>query len=160
RLLHEIADALGKAHRAGIVHRDVKPENVHLADGHALVADFGVAKAVSDAGSRGNLTSSGMAVGTPAYMSPEQAAGDPNVDSPADLYALGVAAYEMLTGRPPFATGTPQQILAAQVTTPPEPILAHRAGLPPVLADLVMRLLAKHPADRPQTAEQLFPTLE
>jgi eukaryotic-like serine/threonine-protein kinase len=160
RLLREIADALAKAHRAGIVHRDVKPENVMLADGHALVTDFGVAKALSEAGTDGNLTTAGMAVGTPAYMSPEQAAGDPHVDHRADLYALGVVAYEMLTGEPPFTGTTPQQVLAAQVTTPAEPIERHRAGLPAPLADLVMRLLAKHPADRPQTAEQVLATLE
>jgi eukaryotic-like serine/threonine-protein kinase len=160
RLLGEVADALAKAHRAGIVHRDIKPENIMLTDGHALVADFGVAKAVSEAGTRGNLTSQGMAVGTPAYMAPEQAAGDPHVDRRADLYALGIIAYEMLTGRPPFTGNTPQQVLAAQVTTPPEPVTKYRAGLPPALADLVMRLLSKHPADRPQSAEQLLPTLE
>jgi eukaryotic-like serine/threonine-protein kinase len=160
RLLHEVADALAKAHRAGIVHRDVKPENVLLADGHALVTDFGVAKAVSEAGGEGTLTMAGMAVGTPTYMAPEQAAGDPHVDHRADLYAFGVVAYEMLTGRPPFTGVTPQQVLAAQVTTPPEPVTRYRAGLPAPLADLVMRCLAKHPADRPQTAEQLLPTLE
>jgi len=159
RLLREIVDALAKAHRAGIVHRDIKPENVLLADGHAQVTDFGVAKAVSEAGGDGTLTMAGMAVGTPAYMAPEQAAGDPHVDQRADLYAVGVVAYEMLSGRPPFTGATPQQVLAAQVTTPPEPVTKHRS-LPAPLADLVMRLLAKHPADRPQTAEQLIPVLD
>ncbi len=130
-----------------------------LADGHAQVTDFGVAKAVSEAGGDGTLTMAGMAVGTPAYMAPEQAAGDPHVDQRADLYAVGVVAYEMLSGRPPFTGATPQQVLAAQVTTPPEPVTKHRA-LPAPLADLVMRLLAKHPADRPQTAEQLIPVLD
>ncbi|MGE5686802.1 MAG: protein kinase domain-containing protein [Gemmatimonadota bacterium] len=159
RLLREIVDALAKAHRAGIVHRDIKPENVLLADGHAQVTDFGVAKAVSEAGGDGTLTMAGMAVGTPAYMAPEQAAGDPHVDQRADLYAVGVVAYEMLAGRPPFTGATPQQVLAAQVTTPPDPVTKHRS-LPAPLADLVMRLLAKHPADRPQTAEQLIPVLD
>jgi serine/threonine-protein kinase len=159
RLLREIVDALAKAHRAGIVHRDIKPENVLLADGHAQVTDFGVAKAVSEAGGDRTLTMAGMAVGTPAYMAPEQAAGDPHVDHRADLYAVGVVAYEMLTGRPPFTGATPQQVLAAHVTTPPEPVTKHRS-LPAPLADLVMRCLAKHPADRPQTAEQLMPVLD
>jgi serine/threonine-protein kinase len=159
RLLREIADALAKAHREGIVHRDIKPENVLLADGHALVADFGVAKGLSAAGSEGTLTRVGMTVGTPAYMAPEQAAGDPDVDQRADLYALGVMGYEMLTGRPPFTGTTPQQILAAQITLAPEPVASHRS-LPAPLADLVMRLLAKNPTDRPQTAEQLIPVLD
>ncbi|MGE5231559.1 MAG: serine/threonine-protein kinase, partial [Deltaproteobacteria bacterium] len=125
RLLREIVDALAKAHRVGVIHRDIKPENVLLADGHALVTDFGVAKAVSDAGGDGTLTMAGMAVGTPAYMAPEQAAGDPHVDQRADLYAVGVVAYEMLTGRPPFTGATPQQVLAAHVTTPPDPVAKH-----------------------------------
>jgi TolB-like protein/Tfp pilus assembly protein PilF/tRNA A-37 threonylcarbamoyl transferase component Bud32 len=159
RLLREIADALAKAHREGIVHRDIKPENVLLADGHALVADFGVAKGLSAAGSEGTLTTVGTTVGTPAYMAPEQAAGDPEVDQRADLYALGVVGYEMLAGRPPFTGTTPQQILAAQITMQPEPLGKHRS-LPAPLADLVMRLLAKSPGDRPQTAEQLLPVLD
>ena len=113
RLLGEIAGALAKAHHAGVIHRDIKPENILLADGHALITDFGVARAVSAAGSTG-MTTLGMAVGTPAYMSPEQAAADPQLDHRADIYALGLVAYEMLSGRTTFTGGTPQQVLAAQ----------------------------------------------
>ena len=160
RLLREIADALARAHRAGIVHRDIKPANILLSDGHALVMDFGVARAVSDVARESTITQAGMAVGTPAYMAPEQAAGDSHVDARADLYSLGVVAYEMLTGRPPFTGSTTQQILAAQVTATPEAVTLRRSTVPPALAELVMRSLAKHPADRPQTADELIPVFE
>ena len=116
RLTAEIADALAKAHKAGVVHRDIKPENILLADGHALVMDFGVAKAVSDATGRQGLTSAGMSLGTPAYMAPEQVAADPRIDHRADLYALGLVAYEMLVGGSPYAATTPQQQMAAHLT--------------------------------------------
>ena len=118
----EIADALAKAHKAGVVHRDIKPENILLADGHALVMDFGVAKAVSDATGRQGLTSAGMSLGTPAYMAPEQVAADPRIDHRADLYALGLVAYEMLVGGSPYAATTPQQQMAAHLTQEPAPI--------------------------------------
>jgi eukaryotic-like serine/threonine-protein kinase len=157
RLLTEVADALAKAHKAGIVHRDIKPENILLADGHALVADFGIARQAATTG--GGLTTVGMALGTPAYMSPEQAAADPNVDHRADLYALGAVGYEMLTGGPPFRADTPQQLIAAQVTRVPEQVTRHRADIPPWLADLVMRCLAKLPGDRPQSAAEVATTL-
>jgi serine/threonine-protein kinase len=160
RLLREVVDAVAKAHRAGIVHRDIKPENILLADGHALVTDFGIAKAVSAAAERTALTTAGMAVGTPAYMAPEQAAADPQVDHRADLYAMGIVGYEMLTGRPPFTGTTAQQVLAAQLTTPAEPVTKYRATIPAPLAELVMRCLAKHPADRPRSAEALLPVLD
>jgi serine/threonine-protein kinase len=158
RLLGEIAGALAKAHHAGVVHRDIKPENILLSDGHALVTDFGVARAVSAAGSSG-MTTLGMAVGTPAYMSPEQAAADPNLDHRADIYALGLLAYEMLSGRTTFAGGTPQQVLAAQITRDPEPIELHRPETPEALADLVMQCLRKEPAERPQSMDAMLPVL-
>jgi serine/threonine-protein kinase len=102
RILKDVADALAYAHDEGVVHRDIKPDNVLLSGNHAVVTDFGVAKAVSASTGESSLTSLGVALGTPAYMAPEQAAADPNVDHRADLYALGALAYEMLTARPPF----------------------------------------------------------
>jgi serine/threonine-protein kinase len=158
RLLGEIAGALAKAHHAGVVHRDIKPENILLADGHALVTDFGVARAVSAAGSTG-VTTVGMSVGTPAYMSPEQAAADPHLDHRADIYALGLVAWEMLSGRTTFSGGTPQQVLAAQITRDPESIEQHRPETPEPLAALVMQCLRKEPAQRPQTMDALMPVL-
>ncbi|MGH7702367.1 MAG: serine/threonine-protein kinase, partial [Gemmatimonadales bacterium] len=131
RILREVVDALSYAHRNGVVHRDIKPDNVLLAEGHAVVTDFGVAKAVSASSGKSSLTSLGVALGTPAYMAPEQAAADPHVDHRADIYALGALAYEMLTGRPPFIGTSPQAVLAAQVTQAPEPLAQHRAAVPP-----------------------------
>src|SRR5438309_4534701 len=160
RILRDVCDALAYAHGHGIVHRDVKPDNVLLSGKHALVTDFGVAKAVSNSSGAATLTSLGMALGTPAYMAPEQAAGDPNVDHRADLYAVGALGYELLAGRPPFSGMSPQGTLAAQVTASPDPVTQHRATVPPALAALIMRCLAKHPADRPQSAEELVGQLE
>ena len=122
RILREIVDALSYAHRNGVVHRDIKPDNVLLSDGHAVVTDFGVAKAVSASSGASSLTSLGVALGTPAYMAPEQAAADPHVDHRADIYAVGVLAYEMLAGRTPFTAPTPQAMLAAHITQAPEPV--------------------------------------
>ncbi|PYO94916.1 MAG: hypothetical protein DMD60_14035 [Gemmatimonadetes bacterium] len=160
RILRDVCDALAYAHGHGIVHRDVKPDNVLLSGKHALVTDFGVAKAVSSSSGGATLTSLGMALGTPAYMAPEQAAGDPNVDHRADVYAVGALGYELLAGRPPFSGLSPQGMLAAQVTATPDPVTQHRATVPPALAALIMRCLAKHPADRPQSAEELLGQLE
>ncbi len=160
RILIEVADALECAHAEGVVHRDVKPENILLARHHALVTDFGVSKALSSATGESNLTSLGVALGTPAYMSPEQAAADPNVDHRTDIYALGVLAYELLTGRPPFTGATPQQVLAAQVTEAPQHISAARPSIPAALAAVIMRCLEKRPADRWQSAEELRVQLE
>ena len=149
RILRDIVDALAYSHSRGVVHRDIKPDNVMLSGRHALVTDFGVAKAVSaSSGGRGALTTGGVALGTPTYMAPEQAAADPNVDHRADLYAVGVVAYELLTGRTPFVTASPQAMLAAHVTAYPDQITLHRPSLQPALAAAVMRCLKKHPADR------------
>jgi len=160
RILRDVVDALAYAHGEGVVHRDIKPGNVLLSGGHALVADFGVAKALSDAAHRSTLTSAGVALGTPMYMAPEQAVADPHADHRMDIYAVGALAYEMLAGLPPFAGTSPQQVLAAQVTELPVPILGRRAAIPPALAAVVMRCLEKRPADRWQTAEQLLHQLE
>lgn len=159
RILRDIADALSEAHRHGVVHRDLKPENVMLRGRHALVMDFGVAKALSDATGRQSLTTVGIALGTPTYMAPEQAVADPHVDHRADLYAFGVVAYELFAARPPFTGATPQQILAAHVTAAAEPVSMHRT-MPPALAALVMRCLEKRPADRWQSAEEVIAQLE
>ncbi len=160
RLLVEVVDALAFAHSQGVVHRDIKPDNVLLSGRHALVMDFGVAKAVSEATGRQSLTTAGVAIGTPAYMAPEQATADPNIDHRVDIYAVGVMAYELLTGRTPFAGLTPQQMLAAHVTEQPAPMTRYRPSLSPGLSNVVMRCLAKHPADRWQTAQELLTQLE
>ncbi|MGH9424310.1 MAG: protein kinase domain-containing protein, partial [Thermoanaerobaculia bacterium] len=160
RLLTEVVDALSNAHEHGVVHRDIKPDNVMLSGRHALVADFGVAKAVSDAAGGSGVTTLGMAVGTPAYMSPEQAAADPTIDPRSDIYSVGVMAYEMLTGRVPFTGATPQQVVAAQVTQTPDPLSRYRPGVPAALEAAIMRCLAKRPADRWQKAAELHSALE
>jgi Tol biopolymer transport system component/tRNA A-37 threonylcarbamoyl transferase component Bud32 len=160
RILRDVVDALSEAHEKGVVHRDIKPDNVLLTKHHALVTDFGVAKALSEATSAQKLTTEGVALGTPAYMSPEQAAADSHIDHRADIYAVGVVAYELLTGRPPFLGTTPQMILSAHMTDTPEPVTKYRETVPPALAHLVMRCLEKKAADRWQSAEELLPQLE
>ena len=158
RVLREVADALAYSHERGVVHRDIKPGNVMLAGRHAVVTDFGVAKAVSASGGDNNTTV-GMAVGTPHYMAPEQAMGQGEIDGRADIYALGILGYEMLAGHPPFS-GTPQQVLSAHVMETPKDIREVRPGTPAVLADVVMRCLAKDPADRWQRADEVVQQLE
>src|SRR5690349_20791006 len=173
RVLREIASALAYAHEHGVVHRDIKPDNVLFSGDVAMVADFGVAKAIDDAGTGGHraegngsrdvpnpVTSLGIALGTPAYMAPEQASADPNIDYRADVYAFGVVAYEMLSGLPPFTAKSPAQLLAAHVTEIPIPIGQRRSSIPPALAALVMRCLEKRPADRPQTAGEIVHALD
>jgi eukaryotic-like serine/threonine-protein kinase len=162
RILREIASALAFAHDGGVVHRDIKPDNVLLSGGSAMVTDFGVAKAIgaSTADGGGTVTSLGIALGTPAYMSPEQASADPTVDHRADIYAWGILAYEMLSGSTPFVGRSSSSLLAAHVIETPEAIDKRRAGLPPALSSLVMRCLDKRPADRPQTALDLMRALD
>ncbi|HEX4562741.1 MAG TPA: serine/threonine-protein kinase [Gemmatimonadales bacterium] len=160
RILHDVADALAYAHARGVVHRDIKPDNVLLSGNHALVADFGIAKAISSSGGSSGLTSVGVAIGTPAYMAPEQAAGDPTVDHRADIYSFGAMAYEALSGHQLFEGLSPQQTLAAHLTEPPEHIAKKRPQVPPELADLVMACLEKNAADRPQTADEVLRVLE
>ena len=159
RLLSEIADALAYAHAHGVVHRDVKPDNVLLSGRHVLVADFGVAKALSTGGAGAAITTAGIAVGTPAYMAPEQATADPDVDERADIYALGVVGYEMLTGEPPFS-GTARAVLAAHAMQPPPPILSQRPDAPPELVQLIERCLAKEPGARWESAQEIAERLE
>ncbi len=151
-IARQVLDALDYAHQQGIVHRDIKPDNVLLAGQHALVADFGIARAL-DASAGERLTETGLALGTPAYMSPEQAAGSARPDGRTDIYALGVVLYEMLAGQPPFTGPTPQAILARHAVDPPPPLRTVRPALPAALGQVVMRALAKVPADRFSTAK-------
>jgi serine/threonine-protein kinase len=160
RILREVVDALAAAHEAGVVHRDIKPDNVLLSGNHAIVTDFGVAKAVSEATGRQQITTAGVALGTPAYMAPEQAAASPHIDHRADIYAVGAMAYELLTGRPPFIGPTPQAVLAAHVTEAPGDVSGHRPSIPPAMAQVVMKCLEKKPADRWQTSKELLAVLE
>jgi len=160
KVLVEVTDALAYAHARGVVHRDIKPDNVMLSGRHALVADFGVAKAVSEAAGAQGVTTTGMAIGTPAYMAPEQAAADPHIDQRADIYALGVLGYELVAGRPPFIEKSPAEILAAQVTQEPVALAARRPACSPALSQVIMRCLEKRPADRWQSADELLVQLE
>ncbi|MEO7084887.1 MAG: protein kinase [Gemmatimonadaceae bacterium] len=168
-ILKDVARALVYAHGRGIIHRDIKPDNILLSGGSATVTDFGVAKAVavsrgrerlSAPGHSGTITMVGTSIGTPAYMAPEQAAGDPNTDQRADLYALGIVGYEMLVGTPPFHGRAPQQLLAAQLTEPPPPIGSRRYDVPQALSALIMKLLEKDPGNRPRQAADVARTLE
>ena len=161
-LLREVASALAYAHRKGVMHRDIKPENVLISEQHAVVTDFGVAKAISAATQTGadDLTAVGVALGTPAYMAPEQVAGDPGTDHRADIYAFGVIAYELLAGRAPFAGRSAQALMAAHVLETPETISNRRVGVPTELAALVMRCLEKSPDNRPQSAEDILRKLD
>ena len=159
QITREVADALSAAHQRNIVHRDIKPENILLSGNHARVADFGIARAVSVAGGA-RLTSAGMAIGTPAYMSPEQASGDENVDARSDLYSLGCVFYEMLAGEPPYSGPTMQALLVKRLTEPVPRISALRESVSPELEAVLHRVLAKAPADRPRTAAALIAELD
>ena len=158
-IAREVGGALDYAHRHGIVHRDIKPENILLSDGHALVADFGIALALSAAGGA-RLTQSGMALGTPQYMSPEQAAGEQSVDARSDVYALGAVAYETLTGTAPHTGPTAQAIIARLMSQPPTPVSVLRPGVSPVMAAAIERALSKSPADRFPTAAAFVHALD
>jgi serine/threonine-protein kinase len=147
RIGREVAEALDYAHRHGVVHRDIKPENILLSDGQPLVADFGVAKAVDAAGGE-RLTGTGMALGTPAYMSPEQAAGSGTLDGRSDQYSLACMLYEMLAGEPPFTGPTPQAVIGRRFVEPPPPLRTMRGSLPEPLEHVVLRALAREPVDR------------
>src|SRR6185503_7090885 len=147
RIAGEVADALQYAHERGVIHRDIKPENILLQGGHALVADFGIALAVQQAGGQ-RMTQTGLSLGTPQYMAPEQAMGDKTIDARADIYALGAVTYEMLAGEPPFTGPTAQAIVARVLTVAPAPISQTRATVPPHVDHTVLTALAKLPADR------------
>ena len=163
RLLHDTVEALAYAHSRGVIHRDIKPGNI-LSDGqHAMVTDFGVAKALSASMPMGPIaghTTSGMAIGTPAYMAPEQLAADPSADHRVDLYAVGLLAYELLTGASPFAAASPTATMTAQLTRTPDLLHLSRPDVPPALSALVQRCLAKDAEQRPADANEVLQDLD
>lgn len=158
--MYDVIDALAYAHENGVVHRDIKPANILRSGSHYLVTDFGVAKALNAAMQTGQMTSTGMAVGTPSYMSPEQLAGDPSADHRIDIYAVGLLAYELLAGKSPFAAPTPKGVLAAVLTREPKPLIEVRPDVPRSLSEVVMRCLSKEPEGRPQSAMELMAALD
>src|SRR5512138_2755054 len=158
RIAREVADALSHAHAGGVVHRDIKPENILLQDGHARVADFGIALAIEQAGGT-RLTQTGLSLGTPQYMAPEQAMGERTIDARADIYSLGCVLYEMLTGEPPFTGPTAQAIVARVITDTPRPVSLQRRSVPAHVEAAVERALEKLPADRFSTATEFAAAL-
>ena len=165
-IMRDVARALAFAHRIGIVHRDIKPDNILLSAGSAVVTDFGVAKALTDArtlqtpGRGSTMTAAGVSLGTPQYMAPEQAAADPHTDHRADIYALGIVGYEMLAGVPPFHGRSPHELLRAQLTEPPQPLSSRRYDVPVALSQLIMQALEKSPNARPRQATDMVRILE
>jgi tetratricopeptide (TPR) repeat protein len=162
-VLKDVARALAYAHERGIVHRDIKPDNVLITGGAATVTDFGIAKAISASRTQGStetLTQIGTSIGTPTYMSPEQAAGDPDTDHRTDIYSFGCMAYELLAGQPPFNEKTPRKLLAAHMGEKPRAVTELRPDTPGALAELVMRCLEKEADDRPQNASDLVRVIE
>ncbi len=162
-IVAEVAGALAYAHEEGVVHRDIKPENVMFFHGQAVVLDFGIGKALLTATTSEmdtlRITQVGMSLGTPTYVAPEQATGDPSLDHRADLYALGVVAYEMITGHPPFSGRLPQAVLAAHANKKPDSISGRRQGVPKRLESIVMQMLEKRPDDRPKTGSVIVKAL-
>ena len=165
-ILRDVARALAYAHERGVVHRDIKPDNVLLSSRAAVVADFGVARALAWAqrdeapGPRGTITAAGTTLGTPDYMAPEQIAADPDADHRVDLYALGAMAYEMVTGAPPFGGRRPQALLAAHLAEAPRPLAAHGVEVPEAFSRLIMSCLEKDPARRPPSAQAVLQALD
>ncbi len=165
RLMREMASALAYAHARGIVHRDIKPENVLLSDGVAMITDFGVAMAVNTAIAEGTpgkrrLTAAGASLGTPAYSAPEQISSAGTVDARADVYSLGCVSYELLTGTPPFSGLSLRELLNAHINERPTPLDQVRPGLPPAIAQIVMRCLEKNPDDRPESAADIVKVID
>jgi tetratricopeptide (TPR) repeat protein len=158
KIAGEVADALGSAHRHNIIHRDIKPENILLEEGHAVVADFGVARAIT-AERRSRITETGITLGTPAYLSPEQAAGERESDGRSDVYSLGCVLYEMLAGQPPFTGPTAESIAHQHLTAEPPSVTVIRPAVPDDVVNTLGKALAKAPADRYQTAEELVEAL-
>ena len=161
KIMRDVGDALAYAHECGVVHRDIKPDNILLdaVTGRPMVTDFGIARAMDSSGDS-RLTATGIAIGTPAYMSPEQAAGDREIDGRSDLYSLGILGYQMLTGEPPFAAGSTPAMLVKHISTPPIPVQQRRSDIPTDLARSVMMLLEKDPAHRFPTASALVAALD
>ena len=161
RIIRDVADALAYAHERGVVHRDIKPDNILLDEEHArpMVTDFGIARAVSDGGDS-RLTATGMAIGTPAYMSPEQAAGERDIDGRSDLYSLGILGYQMLVGEPPFTASSTPAILVKHISERPVPVEQRRADVTPDLARAIMMMLEKDPANRFPSAASVVVALD
>src|SRR2546425_12443073 len=160
RIARELGAGLDYAHREGFIHRDVKPENVLLADGHAVIADFGIARAICQSCDGDNVTEVGLTIGTPEYMSPEQAAGDRDLDGRSDVYSLACVIYETLAGEPPFGGASARAVMAKHLSEPPPPLRARRPDAPAAVEQALARALGKDPADRFASVAEFMTALE